>query len=75
MASTSAPSLPTIERIGCAAGDIWQLLEVEGPLSINRIINGIDAPRDVVMQALGWLARENKISIADDSRSRVVTLK
>jgi hypothetical protein len=35
----------------------------------------VDEPRDVVMQAVGWLAREDKIDIEENSRSRVVSLK
>ena len=34
-----------------------------------------DAPRDVVMQGLGWLAREDKVNIEEEARSRVVSLK
>jgi hypothetical protein len=64
-----------LERIGATAGDIWQYLNTNGPQSITKLINALDAPRDTVLQALGWLAREDKIHIDDDSRSRVVSLK
>jgi hypothetical protein len=75
MASTAEPLIPAVERIGLTAGDIWKLLEAEGPLPISKIIKRIDAQRDVVLQALGWLAREDKISIEDDGRSRNIYLK
>jgi hypothetical protein len=74
-ASTSAPSIPAIDRIGATAGEIWQFLNSSGPQSITKLINALDAPRDTILQALGWLAREDKISIEDDSRSRTVSLK
>jgi len=63
------------ERIGSTAGEIWQFLSQNGPQSITKLINALDAPRDTILQALGWLAREDKIQIEDDSRSRVVSLK
>jgi hypothetical protein len=74
-ASTSAPSIPPIDRIGAMAGEIWHFLKSNGPQSITKLINALDAPRDTILQALGWLAREDKISIEDDSRSRIVSLR
>ena len=71
----SASSLSSVERIGATAGDIWHYLSANGPQSITKLINALDAPRDTILQALGWLAREDKIHIDDDSRSRVVSLK
>jgi hypothetical protein len=40
-----------------------------------KLVKGVGEPRDTVMQALGWLAREDKISIAEEGRSRVVSLR
>jgi len=73
MATVEAVS--TIERIGETAGQIWNLLDLEGPLKMTQVVKQTDAPRDVVMQALGWLAREEKISIDEESRARVVSLR
>lgn len=75
MASTAEALIPAVERIGLTAGDIWRLLETEGPLPISKIIKRVDAQRDVVLQALGWLAREDKVFIEDDGRSRTIFLK
>ncbi len=73
--SDSTASISSLERIGKTAGDIWNYLNTSGPQSITKLINALDAPRDTILQALGWLAREDKIQIDDDSRSRVVSLK
>jgi len=35
----------------------------------------VGEPRDLVMQALGWLAREDKLSIEEEGRSRILSLK
>ena len=67
-------SLPLVDQIGETAGVVWQNLDQNGPMKITHLIKEVGAPRDVVMQAIGWLAREEKIWINEDSRSRVVSL-
>ncbi len=64
-----------IDQIGETAGQIWHLLETQGPLSLSRVVKEIDAPRDVVLQAVGWLAREDKIAIEESARSKTITLR
>ncbi|MCG8450269.1 MAG: winged helix-turn-helix domain-containing protein [Pirellulales bacterium] len=63
-----------VEKIGKIAGEVWHLLDTKGPKKVTQLVKEIDAPRDQVMQALGWLAREEKIVIEEQSRSRVVSL-
>lgn len=63
-----------VAQIGEAAGTVWRILSEGGPLSLAKLVKQSELPRDLVMQAVGWLAREDKIVI-DDSRSRVVSLK
>ncbi|MBI2823242.1 MAG: winged helix-turn-helix domain-containing protein [Planctomycetia bacterium] len=70
----SASEVCSVAAIGETAGAIWRTLSDQGPLSTAKLIKEVDAPRDVVMQALGWLAREDKIDI-DDSRSKTVSLR
>ena len=60
--------------IGETAGAVWRTLDEHGPLSMAKLVKEVGAPRDLVMQALGWLAREDKIAI-DDSRTKVVSLR
>ena len=62
-------------QIGEAAGQIWRVLDKKGPLSTSKLVKMIDSPRDVVMQGIGWLAREDKIEIEDTSRGRVIYLR
>jgi hypothetical protein len=63
-----------VEQIGETAGTVWHLLNDKGPLSLTKLTKDVDAPRDVVLQAVGWLAREGKIEV-DDSKSKVVSLR
>jgi Winged helix-turn-helix domain (DUF2582) len=62
-------------QIGETAGQIWKILDSKGTLTVAKLVKELDAPRDTVMQALGWLAREDKINIEEDSRTRVVSLR
>ena len=63
----------SLDQIGEAAGVIWHLINDNGPLSVTKLVKEVDAPRDLVMQALGWLAREGKITI-EDGRTKTVSL-
>lgn len=63
------------EQIGETAGEVWHLLHDKGPLSAAKIVKELDASRDLVMQAIGWLAREDKIVIDGESRSRTISLR
>ena len=65
---------PVVDRIGETAGAVWHVLNDHGPAKLTHLIKEIDAPRDIVMQAVGWLAREGKIQIEEELRSRIVSL-
>lgn len=70
----TAPSPTGVEQIGETAGHVWRVLSESGPLSLTKLTKEVDAPKDLVMQALGWLAREDKIAIEEDGRTKVVSL-
>lgn len=63
-----------VVEIGQTAGMVWQALSKNGPMSMTRLVKDVGAPRDLVMQAVGWLAREDKVAIEDEGRSRVIRL-
>jgi len=71
----SAPSNSWTERVGETAGVIWRTLDANGPMTMAKVVKAAAQPRDTVMLALGWLAREDKIQIEDDGRKRVVSLR
>ncbi len=64
-----------VEQIGETAGAAWNVLAINGSLSMAKLVKAVGEPRDVVMQALGWLAREDKIVIEDEGRCRMVSLR
>jgi DNA-binding transcriptional ArsR family regulator len=70
----TAVQIPSVSRIGAAAGVAWKVLDENGPLSMAQLVKAVGESRDTVMQALGWLAREGKISISREGRTRIVSL-
>ena len=64
-----------IHQVGETAGQIWHILDVEGPQSLAKLAKQVDVPRDVTMLAVGWLAHEEKIDIEESNRGRVVSLR
>jgi len=64
-----------VDQIGDVAGAIWPYLNENGPRTLTQLAKELDAPRDVIMQAIGWLAREDKIAIEEDSRKKTVSLR
>ncbi len=49
------------EKIGWAAGKVWETLRANGEMNIAQIPKKMKEKSVVVQQALGWLAREDKI--------------
>ena len=64
-----------VQQIGETAGAVWHALNDKGSLSLAKLVERVGGNRDVVMQAVGWLAREGKIDITETKRGRVVSLK
>jgi hypothetical protein len=62
-------------QIGEAAGMVWRALLQSGPLTAAKLVREVEMPRDVAMQAVGWLAREDKLMIEEGPRSRLYSLK
>ena len=73
--ATNSDNNVSVLQIGQTAGEIWRKLSKEGPLSYTRLVKDLAVPRDVIMQALGWLAREEKLEIHETSRGRQVSLR
>jgi len=71
----TATPVSCLAEIGETAGAVWRLLDKNGPLTLAKLVKDIDLPRDTIMQALGWLAREDKIEIEENGRTRTVSLR
>jgi len=63
-----------VESIGEVAGEVWNALSENGPMTMAKLVKAVGEPRDAVMQAIGWLAREGKLNIEDQGRNRMIAL-
>ena len=73
-ASTAAGVLGA-EQIGVTAGSVWLYLTDNGPASITTLKKAIDAPSDLILAAVGWLAREEKLEFAPSGKTVTLSLK
>jgi hypothetical protein len=67
--------MTTVSSVGATAGKIWDYLEKHGRSSISAVEKGSSAPKREVQMAIGWLAREDKIELAEEKRTLYVWLK
>jgi hypothetical protein len=44
-------------------------------MDLTKLVKAVGEPRDAVMQAIGWLAREDKLSFEDNGRKRMIGLR
>jgi hypothetical protein len=74
-----APTRPlggisTVE-IGHVAGDVWSVLDRNGGLTLAALKKEVAAPVDVVLAAVGWLAREDKLEFSTAGRTVKISLR
>ncbi len=51
-----------ITWIGLCAGEIWRYLDKRnGQSSLKELFSGVDAPKETILMAVGWLAREGYV--------------
>ncbi len=62
------------EKIGQTAGKIWETLKEKEELNVSRIPGILKEKSEVAYQALGWLAREEKIIYNNKSDKTFVSL-
>jgi hypothetical protein len=71
----SETTVNDVDRIGTAAGQIWGHLANTGPASLTRLTRDLEISRELAMQAVGWLAREDKLDFEQTTRGRLIRLK
>ncbi|HOX06233.1 MAG TPA: winged helix-turn-helix domain-containing protein [Planctomycetota bacterium] len=60
--------------IGEAAGRVWQALS-QGPLGLTDVAKVTKLPQDLANQAIGWLAREGKLTTVESAKGKALKLK
>ncbi len=64
-----------LKLIGDAAGIVWQYLENNGSSSATKIINETDLNKVDVQRGIGWLMKEDKLTIEMVGRTEIISLK
>jgi hypothetical protein len=62
------------DRIGEVAGKIWTILGERKSVNISKLPKILKEKEEIVYQALGWLAREDKINYHTKERKTFVSL-
>lgn len=63
------------EKIGQAAGQIWQVLsKSQEPVSIAALSKKADISSQMTQMALGWLSREGKLKFEEKGKTLTVSL-
>ena len=52
-----------IHTIGESAGKVWRFLNEKGEANMIQLFQGVDADWNLILQAIGWLVREDKLRI------------
>ena len=62
-------------QIGKASGIIWQYLDQNSETTLSKLKRETKLSDDLLLMGLGWLAREDKLSLVQEKRSLRVSLK
>ena len=62
------------EAIGAAAGKVWKYLSENGQASPSTLSKRAGLDNNEVQRALGWLAREGKITVARKGKDELISL-
>ncbi len=64
-----------IYEIGETAGNIWQVLNDNGESTFAKVKKKVGGSDDILHQAIGWLAREDKLTISKKGSSVKLSVK
>ncbi|MBI4495412.1 MAG: winged helix-turn-helix domain-containing protein [Deltaproteobacteria bacterium] len=62
-------------EIGETAGKVWKYLERNGETNLSQLKKGVPADTYLIHQALGWLARDDKLRMERNGRTVIYALK
>jgi len=64
-----------IQSIGDTAGKVWKLLNEKGEATLSQLKRGVKVDPNLILEAIGWLAREDKLRIEKKARYVIYSLK
>lgn len=62
------------EEIGVVAGQVWSYLSEHEETSVSQLRSQLNKPERLVYMALGWLAREGKVTWNQQGRALYVSV-
>jgi DNA-binding transcriptional ArsR family regulator len=62
------------KTIGPIAGQVWNTLHENGEITLTNLYKGVSTSQSNVAMALGWLAREGKITSRKEGRRTYISL-
>jgi hypothetical protein len=62
-------------EIGHVAGNVWELLSRQDGMTLAALKKEVSAPAEMVIAAIGWLAREDKLEFTMVGRGVKVSLR
>lgn len=62
------------EKVGETAGKIWKFLDKKGEVNIDQLPRNLKEKSAIVYQAVGWLAREDKIEYRTKATKTFISL-
>ncbi len=62
------------EKVGVAAGAIWRVLHENDKVELSALPKLVKQNETMAFQAVGWLAREDKIQYHTEGRTTFVAL-
>ena len=71
---TASQTQEFMDQIGFSAGEVYQYLNSNGTSTVSKIKKDLDLKGNFAEMAIGWLARENKVSMSKKGSSVNVTL-
>jgi len=63
------------EVVGQTAGRVWELLHKNHEMTISQLPKALKQKDTVVYQAVGWLAREDKIEYHTKGKKTTLSIK
>ncbi len=63
-----------VKEIGDLAGQVWKVLGAKRRVALSTLPKVMDRDGMLVQQAVGWLARENKVEFEKQGRAVYVKL-
>lgn len=64
-----------LDLIGEAAGKVWEYLDKNGPSSVTKITTETGLNKTDIQRAIGWLSKEDKLTMEMKGRTETLSLK